>query len=453
MRELKPEYVRPMLGLLSIVATAIVIYASLVPLNYAPLPWPETVARFKEIPWFQLGIDRRADWVANGLIMLPAGFFAAAAIDWKRRRRWALLLAAPLIIATLIAIVLAIEFAQLWFPPRVTSQNDILAGMIGSIGGVGLWAIVGHSAVDRFVQFWLCKPGLRRWQLLMEYSVIGLLLYNLMPLDVMLSAEEFQAKHQTRPLTLIPFADFNLDKESIANAVVDLARLMPFAFFSTLSYGSRRAVLLAAVWACCLESVKIPLYSRVFSVTDIFLTMTGATLATVLAPAMLRTTRRLDLGWTWFLAALGWSGIMLVGFLSRYESIVRDPQLIQERWQGILIVPFARAHSSSEMEAGENILVKLMLFAALSFLLCSWCSRISAGLRTAAVIVATLWFLILSVAIEVGQVFLYPLVPDVTDFIIYSLGAICGTIAFRMMIPNNYVMFDDMPDLTAPRRK
>jgi glycopeptide antibiotics resistance protein len=230
-----------------------------------------------------------------------------------------------------------------------------------------------------------------------------------------------------------------LDKKSIANAFVDLARLMPFAFFSTLSYGARRAVLLAAFWACCLELVKIPIYSRLFSVTDMFLTLTGATLATVFAPPMLRIMRTFDLGWTWFLAAVGWSGIMLVGFLSRYESIVRDPLLIQERWQGILIVPFARAHSSSEMEAGENILVKLTLFATLGFLLCGWCSRLSTVLRKAAFIVATLWFLILSVAIEVGQVFLYPLVPDITDFITYSMGAICGTIAFKMMIPKNHI--------------
>jgi glycopeptide antibiotics resistance protein len=56
-----------------------------------------------------------------------------------------------------------------------------------------------------------------------------------------------------------------------------------------------------------------------------------------------------------------------------------------------------------------------------------------------AIVVSTLWFLILSAAIEVGQVFLYPLVPDVTDFIIYTMGAICGIAAFKLMMPKNKV--------------
>ena len=47
-----------------------VVYASLVPLNYTAKPFDETVAEFQKTPWFQLGIERRADWVANGLMML-----------------------------------------------------------------------------------------------------------------------------------------------------------------------------------------------------------------------------------------------------------------------------------------------------------------------------------------------------------------------------------------------
>jgi glycopeptide antibiotics resistance protein len=439
MRELNPKFFRPLLSLLSVGAALFVVYASLVPLNYTPLPWPETVARFENIPWIQHGIDRRADWVANGLIMLPAGFLAAAAIDWKNTRRWPLLLAAPLIISVLIAIVVGIEFVQPWFPPRVFSQNDILAGVIGSVASVVLWAICGSRLLDGLERIWQSEAGWPRWQLLIEYSMFAMLLYNLMPLDVMVSAEEFQVKHQTRPFTLIPFADFHWDKKTIANAVVDLVRLMPFAFFTAISYGAGRAVGMGFVWAVSLELVKIPIHSRVFSVTDIILAILGVALATLLAPALLRVSRKLDLAGSWFLAAVGWSGIMLVGFLSRFEYIVRDPQLIQERLRGILHVPFARAHSSSEMEAGENILVKIMIFAALTFLLSGWCSRITAGLHKPAIIVSTLWFLILSAAIEVGQVFLYPLVPDVTDFIIYTMGAICGIAAFKLMMPKNKV--------------
>ncbi len=122
---------RIVMGVLAIASLMFVIYASLVPLRYTPQPMEKTIELFKKTPWLKLEISSRADWVANGLIMLPSGFLAAGAVDWRRKKRWALLIASPLLAVALVAVVFAIEFFQLWFPPRVVSQNDIFAGAIG----------------------------------------------------------------------------------------------------------------------------------------------------------------------------------------------------------------------------------------------------------------------------------------------------------------------------------
>ncbi len=136
---------------------------------------------------------------------------------------------------------------------------------------------------------------------------------------------------------------------------------------------------------------------------------------------------------------MGWSGVMLVGFLGRFDSIEHDPVLIDERFRGIMAVPFSRAYFSSEFEAGENILLKLTVFATLTFLLCGWCSRLTAvpASRTA-ISLSVAWCFVLGLGIEVAQVFLPPQVPDVTDLILYALGAMIGVVGFSMLIPNKH---------------
>ena len=42
-----------------------VVYGSLVPLQYVDRPWDDAVQAFRNIPFLTLGIDSRADWVAN----------------------------------------------------------------------------------------------------------------------------------------------------------------------------------------------------------------------------------------------------------------------------------------------------------------------------------------------------------------------------------------------------
>ena len=413
-----------------------VVYASLVPLNYTAKPLDETVAEFKKTPWFQLGIERRADWVANGLIMLPAGFLAAGAIDWRRKRRWMLVFASPLIVALLVATVFAIEFVQIWFPPRVVSQNDIFAGAIGSVAGVLLWWLVGRSLLGQLEQFVLSEPGLAKWKLLMNFGVIGLLIYNLMPLDVLISFDELREKWNAGEIRIIPFQEFQFSRKAILFLAIACARLVPYTFVTTLQNGMRYAVAQGLTLALLLELVKVPIHSRPASATGVVATALGVLIVACGASMLMRWLAFLDRAVVWFMGAVGWTGIMLVGFLGRFDSIERDPAVLEQRLQGILVIPFARAHASSEFEAGQNILVKLVVFGALTFLLSGWCSRqrTKTKLRLAAT-VSIIGCVVLGLGIEAAQVFLPPLVPDATDFILYGIGALLGVLGFRMMIP------------------
>ena len=433
---IRPWVVRAMLAAGALISLSLVVYASFVPLNYTPKPFDETVVEFKKTPWFQLGIERRADWVANGLIMIPAGFLAAGAMDWRRKRRWLLLLASPFIVAFLVATVFAIEFVQIWFPPRVVSQNDIIAGVIGSFAGVLLWWLAGRSLLSQLEQFLLSEPGLTKWKLLMNFGVIGLWIYNLMPLDVLISLAELREKWDAGSIRVVPFEDFQLSRKAILFLAIAGARLVPYAFVTTLQNGMRYALAQGLSLAFLIEIVKVPIHSRPASATGVVATVLGVVFVTLGATTIMRWLALLDRPVVWFMGVVGWTGVMLVGFLGRFDSIERDPVAIEQRLQGILVVPFARAHSSSEFEAGENILVKLVVFGALTFLLSGWCSRQRTKTTSRiAALVSILCCVVLGLGIEVAQVFLLPLVPDATDFILYGLGALLGVLGFRMMIP------------------
>ena len=57
-----------------------VVYGSLVPLDFQPLPIDVAWQRLLSAPMFKLGIESRADWVANGVLYLPVGFLSTGAL-------------------------------------------------------------------------------------------------------------------------------------------------------------------------------------------------------------------------------------------------------------------------------------------------------------------------------------------------------------------------------------
>jgi VanZ family protein len=116
-----------------------VVYGSLVPLEFKPIPIDQAWAAFQQIPFLVLGVESRADWIANGVLYVPVGFLTAHLLTEKLSSIWR----APLFfIGTIFSFTLAfsVEFTQLYFPPRTVSLNDLLAECIGVLIGLALAA-------------------------------------------------------------------------------------------------------------------------------------------------------------------------------------------------------------------------------------------------------------------------------------------------------------------------
>ncbi len=129
-----------------IFAFAALVYASIVPLNYTPRTWDEAYERFGNLRWLNLNVYRRCRLVANGIVALPFSFFLAGAADRARRFSFAYFAWSILIVSCGMIGIAAIEFLQIWYPPRTISGNDVAAGCIGVLLGPIAWSLGGRPA-------------------------------------------------------------------------------------------------------------------------------------------------------------------------------------------------------------------------------------------------------------------------------------------------------------------
>ena len=125
----------------------------MLPIKYRACSLDQAWSNFVNLPWLHIQVYGRADWVANLLVVLPLGWLGAAAFDWGRKSQRLLLLLMPFLIGFLCIVVIGIEFAQAWFPPRTQSLNDIAAGCVGAVLGPVVWLVTGR---------WTMKPFLIR---------------------------------------------------------------------------------------------------------------------------------------------------------------------------------------------------------------------------------------------------------------------------------------------------
>ena len=180
-----PPLSRGRIALAALLYALFVVYGSLIPFDLRPRPTGEALAAFQAIPYLELGVGSRADWVANILLYMPLSFLGTAAVA-VGRRPWAAALGAAAVAAACVALAFGTEFAQLFFPPRTVSQNDLIAETIGTALGIALW----FGAGPRLLGLWrgLLAGGKPAQRSLLVLFVLGYLALSFFPYDLLVSA-------------------------------------------------------------------------------------------------------------------------------------------------------------------------------------------------------------------------------------------------------------------------
>ncbi|HET9643831.1 MAG TPA: VanZ family protein [Burkholderiaceae bacterium] len=169
--------------------TAFVIYGSLVPLDFVPVPLDEAWRRFSNAPLLHIGAGGRADLIANFVLYVPSGFLCA---HWLLRRGVPGWISAATSSVLAAALAVSVEFAQVFFPPRTVSLNDMTAEALGAVGGAAaaLWGSRWFSALLASGRITATRM---REQWLAAY-LLAWFAYSLFPYDFVLNAAELRGK-------------------------------------------------------------------------------------------------------------------------------------------------------------------------------------------------------------------------------------------------------------------
>ena len=448
---------RTPLLLLALAYTVFVVYGSLVPLEFRPLPWDTAVARFGAMPFLELGIGSRADWMANLLLFIPLTFvwMGVLAVSGTFLRRVAATLA---VIPVATALSLGIEFVQLFFPQRTVSQNDVFAETLGGVLGVALWWAAG-------ARFTVWLGGWRE-----EHSrdalaervawtyFAGVLVYNVLPLDLTISAVEIFHKWQDGRVSLIPFARLPADPfYAVYEIATDALLWTPLALLWRLDgkRGPWRAWGMTLATAATLEVLQLFVFSRVSDLTDLFTAAVGAALGTTIAsrlrsrraPHENATVDRFPSSamrrWTPFALSALWTAALAVVFWFPFDFRT-DGAFVRSRLDFVLRVPFEVYYFGTEYRAITEVLRKTLFFAPLGALL-AWGVAVQPWrLRAPLFVLALLLLAVTPAVIELGQVMLPHKIADSTDWLLAWLGGLAGYALARR--------FARAPRVVAPPR-
>jgi VanZ family protein len=109
--------------------------------NFVPRDPAVALRMLLATPYLATGSDQRPDWMANLLMLVPLGFLMTGAL-WPARRSSRGAITAGATLLGCVFFVVAVKYAQLFFPPRTVTLNYIVAQSLGSVIGVGLFCLL-----------------------------------------------------------------------------------------------------------------------------------------------------------------------------------------------------------------------------------------------------------------------------------------------------------------------
>ncbi len=430
--------------------SAFVIYGSLVPLHFHPRPLGEAWEYFQRIPYLELDIGSRADWVANILLFVPLAYLWLGAL-WPNRGPIAKALASGFVLFGCIGLSVAIEFTQIFFPPRTVSLNDVIAESIGAIIGTVLWWSTG-----RRVMHWLAgwsqahtpTGTAERFLYIYLFLLFG---YSVLPLDLTISVVEIYHKWHEGKVLLVPFsAVYETGAQRAYALLADIAIWIPAAFLWKLSSPrpARKIVLYVLACATTIEVLQLFVYSRVTSTTDVLMAGCGGAIGVALARWLRPGTdnhgspRSTDFGGgyfalLWILALAAWAGVLIVVFWYPFDFNT-EWGFVHQRLAALKRVPFEAYYFGTEFRAVTEVFHKMGFFFPLGALLAVGAAGIRRRFAVPAILLHAASALVIACAaagIEIGQLFLPDKIADTTDWLLETCGGLVGYFCLRILIP------------------
>jgi VanZ family protein len=413
---------------------AFVIYGSLVPFDFRPRSFDVALRGFLNIRYLRLGVESRADWVANILLYIPLSFLWLGSVS-REGRHFLRLCFSMFILIFFVVLAIAVEFAQQFFPPRTVSLNDIFAEAAGTLLGIVLWWALGDK-IRRLLESLFAQGESAAYGALAAY-VIGYFGFSLFPYDFLISMNEIRAKLASEFFHWLPRQSMcdgtlrcgaKLTAEAVAVAPLGVL----IAFVSKRSGGS---LWQSAAWAggwlgILIEALQVLLVSGISLGVSVLTRVIGVVAGAAVGDVM-KGTSLWPLLYLFrpFVPVAGAVYVVLVmavtwlgkGPLLRFEEGIR-------RLDEIRFLPFYYHYYTSESAAMTSLLAVAIMFIPIGVFY--WIRRVTVMREFAArgAFEAALIGAALSAGTELGKLFLRGARPDPTNVMIALFAAAIGFI-------------------------
>ena len=391
--------------------------------HFVPLAPDEAWARFmvRMSVWVDNGSDQRADWMGNLAMYVPFGFLLAGAL-WPIRARVPKVSAAVFAaLALTLAFLLAVKYAQLFFPPRTVTLNYVVAQACGGMVGIACyWA--GHGRLARLV--WRgdgrARENLRH---ILQLYAVGLFVFVLMPLDFALSTDDLLTRIDRLPemITYMPGAGRSPVVKAVLLAAGTLATA-PFGMLLVLGPRGRNRFLAGAtlrgfVWM----AVLLVLSALLLSGAPSLLSLVYRTLGITLGAGSMRWLSRQDTVRLrahlarWSLWAVIPFLVLLLSVNGLFSTHWRTPAEVTQSIYRLGLLPLFDYYIVTKAEAAKNIVAHAIMYAPLG--LFAW-------LRGHRPFRALICALLLASLIESGRYFRPGLEGDINAVAVAGLSAL-----------------------------
>jgi hypothetical protein len=414
---------RTHLGLAAIACAVLVAHLLFIPYAFAPLDTREAWDQFSALPWLKLGSDQNVALASRALMFAPLGLLLDAWISPRPRGGGALAAFAGATMAGG-AIALGINFAQLWFPARTASFNNVVAELAGVTMGALAWAVLGAAALAWWRR--LRIGGSRSFDAALAGYVVAYLLLSLAPFDFVTSIEELSAKVRSdlyglwlAPLTCGP-APCSLKFLAVVLAAVPCGWWLAGRFHGRPGR-LMTAALVAMIVATAIEGLRFLMVSGVSQGASVIARSAGAVLGAAGEASSLRAVA-LGLGryGRTLVLALMLPYAALLAFVAGWSRArILDVDAALARVADIEWLPFYYEYFAPYQSTMQSAIVHAALYAPVGLACWLW-SRNRHGIALAW---AAWWAAALAAISETSKLFLAGRQPDYTDVVIAVASA------------------------------
>ncbi|CAI8967213.1 VanZ family protein [Methylocaldum szegediense] len=402
-----------------------VVYGSLVPFEFRDYSFDEALEQFAAIRYLDLGIESRADWIANIVLYVPLAFLGCASAVGMRSTAALRHLTTLAVFAFCIAVAIAVEFIQIFFAPRTVSLNDLLAETLGSIGGIALFSL-GRWRIVRLLDAFAEGGRSSLYAAIIAYSVLYLLL-SMFPYDFVLSARELEWKLNSDNWGWLIAGNCSGWLRCTARQVSEILAIAPLGTFIALAapvLRFRRIFLIGAVLGLILEPFQLLLASGVSQGLSVLWRGVGLVVGAAIG-RLLRRYGPVALAWIiktiipfaavpYLLALLAVSGWFSSAWLPLGDAVARLAD--------VRFIPFYYHYYTTEQAALVSLLAQAGMYAPIG--LAIWARRThGSGTEKPGVLQASLFAAALALPVEFGKLLVPPKHPDFTNLLIAAASA------------------------------